>query len=207
MRCFPAAIPGPNDPQTYHCDARIFRVTFAPGGTAVPITESGGIPPCPTLPAVYGYEAASRACSGVANKEFGGARLSPRPWDCAVGDLGHGTFAATDGVLCRWKPLTPAPTCQGRPATIYVRNGKIVGGPDHGKPYRGILRGTAGDDVIVGTAGRDLIMGFAGRDVICGGEGHDVIDGGDGDDRIDGGPGNDLVKGQKGTRQHLRGRR
>lgn len=49
--------------------------------------------------------------------------------------------------------LSPAPTCHGLPATIYVRNGRIVGGPDHGKRYRGVLRGTPGNDVIVGTEG------------------------------------------------------
>ena len=43
--------------------------------------------------------------------------------------------------------------CHGKAATIHVDGGKIVGGPDNGKQYMGVPRGTPGDDVIVGTAG------------------------------------------------------
>jgi len=93
---------------------------------------------------------------------------------------------------------SPPPTCHGLPATIYVRNGRIVGGPDHGRPYRGFLRGTRGDDVIVGTAGTDRIMGQGGDDTICGGGGNDIIDGGAGDDWIEGGAGQDRLRGQAG---------
>jgi Ca2+-binding RTX toxin-like protein len=90
------------------------------------------------------------------------------------------------------------PTCNGLPATIYVANGVIVGGPDDGKPYRRVLDGTAGDDVVVGTDGPDLIKTYAGNDTICAGGGNDVIEAGDGDDWVDGGAGQDLIKGQEG---------
>ena len=92
----------------------------------------------------------------------------------------------------------PIPVCQGFVATIYVRDGRVVGGPDDGMPYRGVLRGTPGDDVIAGTDGPDLIKGHAGNDIICGGGGDDIIEAGEGDDRVDGGPGHDLIKGQQG---------
>jgi len=92
---FPRAYTWPNDPQTYDCDARIFRVTFAPGGSPVPITASGDIELCSTLPPAYGYTKAMELCSGVTGKEFAGARISPANWDCAV-------TGATLGVLCRW---------------------------------------------------------------------------------------------------------
>jgi len=91
------------------------------------------------------------------------------------------------------------PTCNGSPATIYVQDGRVVGGSHDGRPYRRVLRGTAGDDVIVGTADADRIKGRAGRDAICGGGGQDVIAGGAGDDVIDGGSGGDEIKGQAGN--------
>src|SRR5262249_24499525 len=90
---------------------------------------------------------------------------------------------ATLALLAVLGPLTTAgaddrsPTCVGSPATIYVKDGRIVGGPDDGKRYRGVLRGTAGDDVIVGSDGRDRIKGRGGRDAICGGGGDDDIEG------------------------------
>ena len=97
-------------------------------------------------------------------------------------------------------PPTPSvPTCFGQPATIFVRDGRIVGGPMNGRPYRGALEGTAGADVIVGTPQGDVIRGLGGADLICGGEGNDAIDGGPGDDAIDGGPGNDHIRGDAGN--------
>jgi Ca2+-binding RTX toxin-like protein len=90
------------------------------------------------------------------------------------------------------------PTCNGKPATIYVLNGKIVGGPDDGQPYTGMLRGTDGDDVIVGTSGDDQIFGGAGNDTICAGPGNDEVRGGPGNDYIEGGPGDDLLRGGPG---------
>ncbi|MGH3863842.1 PKD domain-containing protein, partial [Actinokineospora sp.] len=65
------------------------------------------------------------------------------------------------------------PTCLGRPATIFVRDGIIVGGPDAGRRFNGILRGTPGPDVIVGTPGDDRIDAGAGDDAICGLGGND----------------------------------
>jgi hypothetical protein len=114
------------------------------------------------------------------------------------------TFTATDaGGLQSLCDLTivveTGPTCNGLAATIHVKDGKIVGGPDDGKPYRGVLLGTSGNDVIVGTEASDLIKGFAGDDTICGGGGGDRIEGGAGGDWIDGGEGNDLIKGQEGN--------
>ncbi len=94
----PRAYTWPNDPQTYDCNAHSFRVTFAPGGTSVPITDSGDIEPCGSLPPAYGYTTAKTLCSGVTGKVFAGARLptvAPGVWDCNV-------TGATTGVLCRW---------------------------------------------------------------------------------------------------------
>jgi hypothetical protein len=93
----PYGLTWPNDPETFFNDAHAYRIVFAPGGTSVPITESGPIPLCADLPPVYGYEEASMLCSGVANKMFAGARPTPAPWDCSIGD-GVGTL----GLLCRW---------------------------------------------------------------------------------------------------------
>lgn len=90
------------------------------------------------------------------------------------------------------------PTCNGAPATIYVEDGRVVGGPRDGTRHRRVLRGTAGDDVIVGSTGADRIDGRAGRDAICGGDGADRIEAGDGDDVVDGGPGDDTIEGQAG---------
>jgi hypothetical protein len=97
------------------------------------------------------------------------------------------------------RPISPAPTCHGLPANIYVRNGRIIGGPDHGKTYRGILRGTLSHDVIVGTDGPDRIKGYAGDDTICGGGGNDIIDGGAGNYWIMGGAGHYRLRGQAGN--------
>jgi len=92
---FPRAYTWPNDPQTYDCDTTALRITFAPGNTSVPITDSGAIPSCSSLPPAYGYATANQLCSGTQNKVFAGARLAPANWDCSV-------MAATNGVLCRW---------------------------------------------------------------------------------------------------------
>ncbi len=86
------------------------------------------------------------------------------------------------------------PTCYGITATIYVVNGRIVGGPNDGKPYHGRLIGTMGDDVIVGTGGNDVIQGRGGNDLICAGPGDDDISGGPGEDKIETGPGDDVIR-------------
>jgi len=117
------------------------------------------------------------------------------------------TGSWTQNLNTAWGILVLQPTvfgppglmCNGKLATIYVKDGKIVGGPDAGQTYLGSLRGTPGPDVMVGTDGSDLIKGFDGDDTICGGDGDDRIEGGAGDDWIDGGKGNDLIKGQFGN--------
>jgi len=75
----PRGLTWPNDPQTYYSDAKAFRIVFAPGGTSVPITDSGPIPNCSTLPADYRYAEQRQSCRDVisAGAIFGGARLSP----------------------------------------------------------------------------------------------------------------------------------
>jgi uncharacterized protein len=96
--------------------------------------------------------------------------------------------------------LNLIPQCNGVNATIYVDgNNKVVGGPRDGKPYRGFLMGTKGDDVMIGSNGRDIIMGHKGNDVICGLDGWDMLLGHWGDDSLFGGAGNDKLIGYKGN--------
>lgn len=148
-----------------------------------------------SVPSGSALDNAAITDAGTAQPRFapdvGGAYvLELTVFDGAAGDF--------DNVRVRAQVLS-VPTCFGRPATIYVSGGRVVGGPDHGKPYRGTLRGTRGDDVIVGTAGRDAIRGGGGNDVICGGEGDDTIEAGAGNDQIDGGGGRDQIKSQGGA--------
>jgi VCBS repeat-containing protein len=107
--------------------------------------------------------------------------------------------------------------CGGRQATIFVREGRIVGGPRDGQAYAGFLEGTGGDDVIVGTeatdhiaarggddsicsgAGNDWLFGEDGRDVLLGEAGRDVLDGGTDDDTLEGGDGDDALFGGLGN--------
>jgi hypothetical protein len=115
----PRGLTWPNDPQTYFSDAKAFRIVFAPGGTSTPITESGPIPLCNTLPAEYRHDEQRANCSSDINKGalFAGARLSPsctQNSDCAVGGCNPMTHhcdsweckvdvgAETNAVLCRW---------------------------------------------------------------------------------------------------------
>lgn len=98
-------------------------------------------------------------------------------------------------------PAAPSgPTCNGQAATIYVNaQGRIVGGADNGKVYRGELKGTNGADVIVGTNAKDEIEGKGGNDVICGGNGNDELEGGSGNDKLFGEAGKDELKGDDGN--------
>ena len=89
--------------------------------------------------------------------------------------------------------------CNGQTATIYVQDGKIVGGPQNGKNYKGNLSGTSGNDVLVGTTAKDAIDGGAGDDTICALDGNDKIGGGAGNDTMFGGPGADKFNGGTGT--------
>ncbi|MCP4746607.1 MAG: ExeM/NucH family extracellular endonuclease [Desulfobacteraceae bacterium] len=100
--------------------------------------------------------------------------------------------------------LDSRPLCNGKPATIYVREDKygkmfIVGGPMNGRRFKGKITGTIHDDVIAGTSGRDLIMGLAGSDLICAKAGNDRVFGGLGHDIIYGGAGQDKLIGNSGA--------
>jgi Ca2+-binding RTX toxin-like protein len=109
-----------------------------------------------------------------------------------------------DGVNVPWAAtcepgLPTTPTCNGPDATIYVKDGVIVGGPNNGATYTGTLAGTSGGDVIVGTDGRDAIDARAGNDTICGLGGNDTIEGAAGNDTMLGGSGADKLNGASGT--------
>ena len=93
----PYGLTWPNDPETFASDAHAFRITFQPGGTAIPITPSGPPPLCRDLPPVYGFDQASVACSAVADKVFASALPTPASWACRVTGA-----SIPPGVLCRW---------------------------------------------------------------------------------------------------------
>jgi predicted extracellular nuclease len=96
--------------------------------------------------------------------------------------------------------LSLVPSCGSHTATIYVDDDGIIrGGPQDGHRYRGVLRGTSGDDVIVGTADRDRIFGLRGDDIVCGLSGNDSIFGSSGDDTLNGDAGDDRLYGSRGN--------
>jgi hypothetical protein len=129
----PRGLTWPNDPQTYFSNARAFRIVFAPGafvaGALVPpITDSGPIPVCSSLPAAYnfgtqygGVNSDTLPCDIEVNKkgaQFAGAVVgagsgsgSPK-WSCNIAD---GIPPADNQVLCRWFAATPTPTPSGGP--------------------------------------------------------------------------------------------
>ena len=78
----------------------------------------------------------------------------------------------------------PAPQCHGSLATVYVHDGYIVGGDNHGEKYQGFLQGSHKNDVIVGTRFKDVIHAGSGNDVICAADGNDWVFGGAGRDVI-----------------------
>jgi len=90
-------------------------------------------------------------------------------------------------------------TCNGLEVTVCVQNGFIVGGPDHGERYTGILNGGNSGNVIVGTNGPDILNGGNGKDTICGLDGDDWIYGQNGQDDIFGGDGTDTADGGNGN--------
>ncbi|MGB1285601.1 MAG: thrombospondin type 3 repeat-containing protein, partial [Aggregatilineales bacterium] len=96
-------------------------------------------------------------------------------------------------------PPTGTPVCEGLAATIYVEDGKIVGGSQDGRNYSGRLNGTSGADVIVGTDAKDTINGRDGNDIICGLDGNDVLRGNEGRDTIYGDDGRDNINGNNGN--------
>jgi hypothetical protein len=117
-------------------------------------------------------------------------------------DPGPFRAADHDPVIVGLELLTPVagPQCNGVAATIYVNEeGKIVGGPNDGRTYRGILRGTDENDVMVGTDDNDLITGFDGNDLICGLGNEDLLRGVGGDDSLSGGDDKDLLDGGSGN--------
>lgn len=112
-------------------------------------------------------------------------------------------LGARDNVACTFTNTNTnyvddtAPFCRGVEVTIYVNDlGVIVGGPNAGQPYAGVLNGTAGADVMLGTIGNDVINGLDGDDMICGRSGADTVYGGLGQDVIYGGRGNDVLHGE-----------
>ena len=95
-----------------------------------------------------------------------------------------------------WFNCGPRPKCDGKRANI------------QGTPFKDIINGTGGKDVIVGLASKDVINGKRGADRICGGGGNDVIEGKRGADRmfwqggkdiLRGGAGNDFAHGGRGN--------
>lgn len=100
---------------------------------------------------------------------------------------GPGTTEASDAVCASLQP------------TIYVSNGRIVGGAHDGRWYRGLLKGTGGDDIIFGTDLSDRISALGGDDIVCTFGGNDRIFGGSGSDTLYSGSGKDSVFGQSGA--------
>ena len=102
--------------------------------------------------------------------------------------------------------LGSAPTCRGVPATIYVEDGRVVGGPNAGRTYEGVLKGTGRADVLVGSDEDDRILAGGGDDLACGANGNDELKGSRGIDILDGGGGADKLKGGPGTDYCTNGR-
>jgi hypothetical protein len=160
---FPGGYTWPNDPQTYVSDARAYRIIFAPGyvpGTSPPITDSGPIPACDSLPEAYGYESQAKNCSGAEGKLFAGALPAPTcttnedcpfqpgiappkrfvcdpatkrcdTWSCSIAPGGPVT---TGTLVCSWSTTTnPSPTPTSTPR---------IGGPQPTTP----AHPTAGSD-------------------------------------------------------------
>ena len=118
--------------------------------------------------------------------------------DGGLGDedgLANGVIVDPGGV----GSSTPtAPLCDTEPATIFVRDGVVVGGPLDGETYHGRLEGTDQRDVILGTDGHDRITAGDGDDVVCAGDGHDLVFGGEGHDFLGGYGGRDVLNGGPG---------
>jgi len=102
-KVFPRAYSWPNDPQVYDCDAQLYRVVFAPGGTSVPITPAqNSLPACVRLPKIYGYNEQTLVNCSVpvaAGAQYAIAHPagSGQNWAC---NLGAG--AGDEGVICSW---------------------------------------------------------------------------------------------------------
>jgi hypothetical protein len=105
----PRAYTWPNDPQTYDCDAKRYRITFSPGGTPVPVTSSiASIPKCSSLPTdTFDYQTFVRNCSQVKSKYACAVpknSINPN-WSCNVDPPNVGC----NGVICERDVPTPPP--------------------------------------------------------------------------------------------------
>lgn len=105
------------------------------------------------------------------------------------------TDETPDSYVKELPPRPAPPSCEGRPASVYVVDGRVVGGPDAAEPFAGRLRGTSGPDVIVGTGRADELLAGAGDDRVCARGGADDIFGQRGSDRLLGQLGRDVLTG------------
>lgn len=94
--------------------------------------------------------------------------------------------------------LTGSPAINAGNTTItqdqrgYTRNGV----PDIGAyEYKGVLQGTASNDILIGSPLADVINGLAGNDILTGNSGNDQLIGGAGSDILRGSDGNDSLTG------------
>lgn len=95
----PRAYSWPNDPQTYDCNAKRYRITISPGGTPVPITPSVPIiPKCSQLPPEFDYSKAKSYCSQVPATYACAVQTTTPNWACNVDPANVGC----NGVLCAW---------------------------------------------------------------------------------------------------------
>lgn len=107
----PRAYSWPNDPQTYICNARKYRVTFSPGGTSEPITPVSKIPKCSQLPSEYYDINDLKLCNPKDLGKYACAKRrgsknvdgSSAKWDCNVDNAlnkADNRGVACDGVTC-----------------------------------------------------------------------------------------------------------
>ncbi len=99
---------------------------------------------------------------------------------------------ALDAVVYKAGIGAPAPTCNGKPATVQLALGQEPSAGDD------VIVGTAAGETINGLGGNDTICGLGGNDSLFGGEGNDALLGGDGNDFLYGDAGNDLINGGAG---------
>jgi len=154
--------------------------------TAEVATTSNGISSSPSLSpdgATVGFISTATDLDAADTDELADAYVKD------VGDMGPGAAP---------------PMCRNRQATVYVSRGYVVGGPDAGQRYTGLLPGTRRPDVMLGTRKIDFIGGQHGDDLVCGERGSDRLEGAQDDDRVFGGYGRDYIRGRLG-RDLLRG--
>lgn len=134
----------------------------------------------------------------VCDEDDDGDGVNDKYDNCPVTVNGDQSDGDGDGVgdAC---DKSDVPSCEGVPATVYVEGGRIVGGAYAGLPYRGVLMGGRGNDVIVGTDKGELIVGRRGADLVCAGGGSDKVYGGKGADRLYGESGRDTLIGNRGS--------